>query len=198
MKIQFSTENDFITFKDELRTRLKERQARDLEECGLRHAAVMMLIMNINGAPHVLLTRRTDNVSTHKGQVSFPGGGVDPGDEDHLDAAYRETIEEVGVARERIEYIGRFDDYISISGFHVICFIGAVEYPCDYTLNVGETESVIEAPLSMFINQEFDRVETVPYQGQEYRVFYYLYRGYEIWGLTARILTDFGEKICRD
>ena len=198
MNIQFSTDKEFVAFKDELRKRLAERQSRDLEECGLRHAAVMMLIMNIKGTPHVLLTRRTNNVSTHKGQVAFPGGGVDSEDSDHLAAAYRETREEVGIEQNRIEYIGRFDDYISISGYHVICFIGAVEYPCAYALNEDETESVIEAPLSLFVNQEYEKVETVPYQGKGYRVFYYRYEGYEIWGLTARILTDFGEKICRD
>jgi 8-oxo-dGTP pyrophosphatase MutT (NUDIX family) len=165
---------------------------------GLRHSAVMMLLMNRDGAPHVLLTRRTESVSTHKGQVSFPGGAVEPDDGDYLSAAYRETFEEVGIGRDAIEYIGQFDDYVTISGFHVACFIGAVEFPCAYSLNANEIESHIEAPLAMFVNQDFDRYEIHNVGGRDYRVFYYRYEGYEIWGLTARILTDFGEKICRD
>jgi 8-oxo-dGTP pyrophosphatase MutT (NUDIX family) len=198
MKMYFEKNNDFTAFKEELRRRLKDRASRDLGNIGLKHASVMMLIMNKNNAPHVLLTRRTNTVSTHKGQVSFPGGGKDPTDEDHLAAAYRETLEEVGVGREKIEYIGQFDDYISISGFHVTCFIGAVEYPCEYTISRNEIESTVEAPLSMFVDQKYDRFEIYNFQGKDYRVFFYYHEGYEIWGLTARILTDFGEKICRD
>lgn len=198
MNMRFTSDADFTAFKEELRQRLASRQNRDLENSGLKHSAVMMLIMNKEGAPHVLLTRRTDTVSTHKGQVAFPGGGMDEHDGDYREVAYRETWEEVGIGRDRIEYIGRFDDYISISGFHVTCFVGAVEYPYDFTLNRSEIESHLEAPLSMFVKQEYDRYEVYTYQDKEYRVFFYYYQDYEIWGLTARILTDFGEKICRD
>lgn len=198
MKMSFAGSADFAAFKEELKARLASRASRDLGHTGLRHSAVMMLLMDKGGAPHVVLTRRTDAVSAHKGQVSFPGGAVDAEDGDFLSAAYRETEEEIGVGRGRIEYIGQFDDYVSISGYHVTCFIGAVEYPCAYSPNTTETESVFEAPLSIFVNQEFDRTEIVSYLGREYRVFYYLHEGYLIWGLTARILTDFGEKICRD
>ena len=198
MKMYFETDNDFSAFKEELRRRLESRPNRDLEESGLKHSAVMMLLMNRDNAPHVLLTRRTDTVSTHKGQVAFPGGAMDDHDDDYRSVAYRETWEEVGIPREKIEYIGRFDDYISISGFHVTCFVGAIEYPYESTLSRGEIESIIDAPLAMFVDQKYDRYEIYNYKGNDYRVFFYYHRGYEIWGLTARILTDFGEKICRD
>ncbi|OHD62954.1 MAG: hypothetical protein A2176_04860 [Spirochaetes bacterium RBG_13_51_14] len=196
--MSFETDGDFIAFKEELRIRLAAHEARELSHTGLRHASVMMLIMNKKGAPHVLLTRRTDTVSTHKGQVSFPGGGADEADDGRLSTAYRETFEEVGISRERIEYLGRFDDYISISGFLVTCFIGAIDYPYACTVNRHEIESCFDAPLSKFVNQEYDRYELYNYGGSDYRVFFYYHEGYEIWGLTARILTDFGEKICRD
>jgi 8-oxo-dGTP pyrophosphatase MutT (NUDIX family) len=196
MKMSFETENDFLEFKQELRKRLAERTIRGIEEPGLKHAAVMMLLMNKGGDPHVLLTRRTRNVSTHKGEVSFPGGAMDVNDEDRLFAAYRETEEEVGIGRDKIEYIGRFDDYVSLAGYHVMSFIGALEYPYDFTLNRNEIESHFEAPLSMFVNREYDRSEKVDYQGREFNVYHYFYHGYEIWGLTARILTEFGEQIC--
>jgi 8-oxo-dGTP pyrophosphatase MutT (NUDIX family) len=180
-----------------LRKRLSEREIRGIEEKDLMHAAVMMLIMNKDGAPHVLLTRRTRSVSSHKGEVSFPGGRVDDADEGLLAAAYRETEEEVGIGRDRIEYIGRFDDYLSLAGFHVMSFIGAIDYPYEYRLNLKEIESHFEAPLSMFVNQEYERRERVNYLGRDFWVYYYNFKGYEIWGLTARILTEFGEQVCR-
>ena len=198
MKMQFETDNDFTEFKRELRRRLAERETRVIEDPELRHAAVMMLLMNKDNAPHVLLTRRTRNVSSHKGEVSFPGGAMDVNDEDRLSAAYRETEEEVGISRDKIEYIGRFDDYVSLAGFHVMSFIGAIEYPYQCAINSHEIESHFEAPLSMFANRTFDRSEMVNYRGREFRVYHYLYQGYEIWGLTARILTEFGEHVCRD
>lgn len=198
MKMLLEQEGDFTAFKEEIRKRLAERDVRDLSATGLKQASVMMLFMNKEGQVHVLLTRRTDTLATHRGQVAFPGGRVDAGDEDRLAAAFRETEEEVGISRDKIEYLGRFDDYVSIAGYHVFCFVGAIEYPYEYALNSNEAESSFDAPLSMFVEQAYDRYEIFNYQGNDYRVFYYYYSNYEIWGLTARILTDFGEKICRD
>ncbi len=196
MNMSIDGENGFAAFKDELKRRLAAREPRDIEESGLRRAAVMMLLMNREGAAHVLLTLRTTTVSSHKGQVSFPGGSVDPGDADHLEAALRETEEEVGIERGLVEYIGRFDDYISIAGYHVFCHVGAVDYPFPCTINEKEIESCFTAPLSLFVEEKYERVELYNYRGDDYRVFFYRHEGYDIWGLTARILTDFGRKIC--
>jgi len=198
MKMFFESEADFSSFKKELRLRLASRQIRYINDPALKEAAVMMLLMNKDGAPHVLLTKRTETVATHKGQVALPGGGVDEDDDDSLDAAFRETEEEIGIASNKIEYLGRFDDYISIAGFRVACHVGAVEYPYPCALSRDEIESCFEAPLAIFVNAAYDKCELVKWQGNEYRVYFYHYQGYEIWGMTARILTDFGEKICRD
>lgn len=198
MKMLLENEADFTAFKEELKRRLAAREVRDLSATGLKQASVMMLLMNRDGAVHVLLTRRTDTLTTHSGQVAFPGGRVDAEDEDRLAAAFRETEEEVGITRDRIEYLGRFDDYVSIAGYHVFCFVGAIGYPYEYSLNRNEIESSFDAPLSMFVDQAYDRYEIYNYRGSDYRVFYYYHDNYEIWGLTARILTDFGEKICSD
>ena len=133
-----------------------------------------------------------------RGRSPSPGAAWTPGTSDRLAAAFRETEEEVGISRDKIEYLGRFDDYVSIAGYHVFCFVGAIDYPYEYELNCNETESSFDAPLSMFVDQAYDRFEIFSYQGSDYRVFYYYFKDYEIWGLTARILTDFGDKICRD
>ena len=198
MKMQFQTGDDFIAFKDELRDRLKKREIRKIDISGHKPSAVKMIIMNRDNSPHVLLTKRSTKVATHKGQISFPGGVFDTEDIDIKNTAYRETFEEVGIPPDRIEYIGRFDDYISIFGHHVTCFIGAIEYPFEYNFNRDEIDDYVEAPLSIFANEEYDKVLPYTYEGKTRNVYYYYFRGYEIWGLTARILTDFGRLILKD
>ncbi len=195
MNLKFTSEDDFKRFKEFIRGRLKERQSRVIEIEGLKPSAVKMLIMNREREPYVLLTKRSEKLKNHKGQVSFPGGTFDEEDGEIICTAYRETLEEVGIPSEDIEFLGQFDDYISILGFHVSCFVGIIPHPYDYTINSDEIDEYIEAPLSIFVNREYDRAELVNYKGNDYRVYYYHYGGHVIWGLTARILTDFGEEI---
>ncbi len=195
MDLIFSSEGDFSRFKVYIRNRLEERQSRILHLEGFKPAAVKMLFMNKNCEPFVLLTKRSENLKNHKGQVSFPGGTFDDKDGEIICTAYRETFEEVGIPSEDIEYLGQFDDYFSIMGFHVSCFVGVIPHPYEYIINSDEIDEFFEAPLSMFVNREYDRTEVISYEGNEYQVYYYRYGGHVIWGLTARILTDFGEEI---
>ncbi len=197
MKMRFEKDEDFREFLDEVKQRLSERDVRRIERNDLRRSAVKILIMNKKDEPHVLLTVRTDKVRTHKGQISLPGGSYDETDGHILETAYRETWEETGILREKIEYIGVFDEYISIAGFHLSCFVGAVNYPVEYNFNPDEISDYVEAPLSIFVKREFEKVETMNYQGRDFRIFYYRYNGYQIWGLTARILTDFAKKVLK-
>ena len=98
---------------------------------------------------------------------------------------------------DKIEYLGRFDDYLSIYGHHVACFIGSVEYPVDYNFNKDEIDDYVEAPLSIFVNEEYERVIPYEHEGRSFDVFYYYYKNFEIWGMTARILTDFARKVIK-
>ncbi len=187
---------DFTDFKKIITSRLDDRSLRELENPGYRRSAVMMLFMNKNGQPHLLLTKRTDKVRTHKGQISLPGGGYDDEDEDILETAYRETYEEVGIGREKIELLGRFDDYVSIFGFHITCFVGTVDYPVEYNFSVDEIDDHVEAPLSLFTEEKYYKTEQYNHEGKDYTMYFYNYQGHEIWGLTARFLTDFARKVC--
>ncbi|HOO71921.1 MAG TPA: CoA pyrophosphatase [Spirochaetota bacterium] len=198
MNSRFSNEDEFAAFKKELSARLKDRETRQLDNPGYRPSAVNILLMNREGELCVLLTKRTDKVSTHKGQISFPGGGYDEDDADILATVYRETREEVGIPAEKIECIGRFDDYISLFGFHIACFVGAIPYPCEYDFNEEEIDDYVEAPLSVFIERKYDRIEHYNIKGHDIEVYHYYYNGYEIWGLTARILTDFAASVLKD
>ena len=147
MNCRFNNEDEFAAFKNELRARLRDRETRQLDNPGYRPSAVNILLMNRQGELCVLLTKRTDRVSTHKGQISFPGGGYDDEDGDIVTTVFRETHEEVGIPPETIECIGRFDDYISLFGFHIACFVGSIPYPCEYDFNEEEIDDYIEAPL---------------------------------------------------
>lgn len=195
MKMRFNNEDDFTAFREELRQRLSAHSPRSIRKEGLRPAAVMILIMNRGGEPHVLLTKRTDKVGTHKGQMALPGGGYDETDGNFLNTALRETEEEVGVRKEDVDVLGRFDDFISIAGFHVVSYIGVIPFPYEYTINRDEIEDYVEVPLSMFVNREYGKVQQVEFEGALYNVYHYYFRNFEIWGMTARILTDFAAKI---
>jgi 8-oxo-dGTP pyrophosphatase MutT (NUDIX family) len=198
MNLRFEKEGDFREFKEELGKRLDVRETRNVENPGFKRSAVKVLLLEKDGAPHVLLTKRSDKVATHKGQISFPGGGFDEKDGEIINTAFRETFEETGIRREDIEYIGRFDDYVSIFGFHVSCFVGAIAHPYEYSFNEGEIDDYVEAPLSIFVNRQYDHVDYYNHEGRDYKIYHYLYGGFEIWGLTARILTDFATEVVAD
>ncbi len=197
MKMQFESPADFEEFKESLRKRLRERPRRSISYPDYRKAAVLILFFEKEKSPHVIMTLRTERVSTHKGQVSFPGGGFDSTDRDFLNTALRETHEEVGIEPSAVEVIGEFDEYISIMGFHVYVFAGALNSKPEYRPCTDETEQVLEVPLSMFINEEYERCEKLEHEGREFDVYYYNFNGITIWGMTARIMTDFSRKICR-
>lgn len=198
MNLKFGTEKEFIEFKDELKKRLRNREIVEMDKPGFIPSAVMILLMNKDNEAHVFLTKRTESVGTHKGEVSFPGGAIEPEDRDAQAAALRETYEEAGIVPGDIEVLGRFDDFFSIAGFHVSTFIGIIDYPCNYKINKAEIDAFLEAPLSIFYNREFDRTEIYEFQGRDIEVYYYSYTGFIIWGLTARILTELGQRVLKD
>jgi 8-oxo-dGTP pyrophosphatase MutT (NUDIX family) len=193
--MHFDNIDGFPAFKKIIRDKLDEREKRPMDAPGYRKASVMILFMEKNNSPHVLLTRRTDRVSTHKGQVSFPGGGHDNTDRDNLATALRETMEEVGISPEKIEVLGEFDEYISVAGFHVYVFVGALNEVLNYKVNKDEIDEILEVPFSLFYDEKYTSCEKITFDGRDYDIFYYHYGTNTIWGMTARILTDFGRKI---
>lgn len=194
MKLTFSSQTEYHQFKDGLLKRFQGYLPRKIEKPDFKKAAVMMLLLNRDGQACVLLTKRTSTVSSHKGQMSFPGGGHEDGDSNLLETALRETCEEMGIAPADIEIAGEFDEFISLAGFHVVCYVGFIPHPYRYIINLEEIEDYTEVPLSIFKEERYDRVERVEYEGRNYSVYYYSYDGFIIWGMTARILTDFARK----
>lgn len=195
MNMQLNAENDFAGFKKIIIEKLAERKKRSIDFPDYKKSAVLILFMEKNGLPHVIMTLRTDKVSTHKGQVSFPGGGFDSTDKSFLDTALRETMEEVGIPPEEIEILGEFDEYISIMGYHVYVYVGAVNRAHEYVVCRDEIDEMLEVPFSIFYNEEYDRCEKITHDGREFDVYYYDFGSTTIWGMTARIITDFARKV---
>ena len=198
MNMQFNDAEGFSNFKKSISERLSNRTKRSVDYPEYKKAAVMIIFMEMEHAPYVLLTLRTDKVSTHKGQVAFPGGGFDSLDKSMLDTALRETLEEVGIEPSEVEVLGEFDEYISIMGFHVYCYVGALNEVQKYNPSKDEIDRILEVPFSIFYNEEYTKCEKINYGGRDYDVYYYDYNEAVIWGLTARILTDFSRKVCKD
>jgi len=198
MNIRFDEPGDFEVFKETIRDKLKKRAKRFISFPDYKRAAVMMLFFEKNASPHVLLQLRTNRVSTHKGQVSMPGGGFENTDRDMLHTALRETHEETGIEPSQIEVIGEFDEYISILGFQVNVFVGALNSKVDYSAFDDETEQILEVPFELFYRENFYKREKLNHEGREYDVYFYDFNGITVWGMTARILTDFSRKICRN
>ncbi len=198
MNMKFNTAYSFISFKKFIADKLSSRNKRTVHYPDYKKSAVMILFMEKEESPYVLLTLRTDKVSTHKGQVSFPGGGYDSTDKDYLETALRETMEEVGINPEEIEVLGEFDEYISIMGFHVYVFVGALNRVQQYVVCRDEIDEMLEVPFSIFYNEEYTKCEKLTHDGKDFDVYYYNFGKNTIWGLTARIITDFARKIFKE
>ncbi len=167
-----------------------------------RESAVLIPFLRDGGQFKVLFTKRTNRVDEHKGQISFPGGGVERADRSFQDTALRETHEEIGIHPEDITVLGRMDDARTLSSNYLIHpFVGCVPFPYDFVINLFEVKRILLIPLTVFLPgspwaRETDRVE---YGGRSYESLTYHYDDEVIWGATARLMRGLiealGEKI---
>lgn len=158
----------------------------------LTPAAVLVPIIR-RPALSVLLTRRTDHLHDHAGQISFPGGRIDAGDADARAAALRETEEEVGLPRGQVEVVGRLDTYVTRTGFEVTPLVGLVTPPFPVAPDSFEVAEVFEVPLAFLLDPENRQVESRRYQGKLRHFYVFPYGDYYIWGATAGMLVNLGE-----
>ncbi|MGE5145793.1 MAG: CoA pyrophosphatase [Candidatus Eiseniibacteriota bacterium] len=141
----------------------------------------------------VLLTQRTAHLDAHAGQISFPGGRVEAEDPDHVAAALRETREEVGIPAERVEVVGRLDDYITGTGFRVSPVVGVIRPPFDVQADPFEVADVFEVPLDFVLDPANHEQHTRIVNGIERRYYVLPYEGRYIWGATAGMLINLYE-----
>jgi len=151
-------------------------------------AAVLVPLVDHPGGMTVLLTQRTSHLKSHAGQVSFPGGKLEPHDPTPEDAALRETEEEIGLGRGSIEIIGRLNQRVTGTGFQVTPVVGLLESPLALRPDPGEVETVFEVPLEFVLDRRNHKIETRFARGVERQFYAMPYGEFYIWGLTARLL----------
>ncbi len=161
----------------------------------LRPAAVLVPLVNRPDGVTVLLTKRTDHLNNHAGQISFPGGRVDDTDRDAIHTALRETEEEVGLAETQIDVVGHLDEYIVGTGFLVNPVIGVIEPPFELTLHEHEVAEAFEAPLSYVLDPDNIERHARDFNGTKRHFFAITWNDYYIWGATAGMLRNLSQRV---
>jgi 8-oxo-dGTP pyrophosphatase MutT (NUDIX family) len=173
------------------RARLAGRQRRVVVGGPLVKAAVLLPLVD-RGEPFVVFAKRTDRVGTHRGQISFPGGRVDASDAGFLEAALRESEEEIGLPRTAVEALRALDDTETVATQFIITpFVGVVRAPVAWQPDGHEIEKVIEVPLAALRDLANLRVEYRERGGVRHEILFWDYQGETIWGATARILKQY-------
>jgi 8-oxo-dGTP pyrophosphatase MutT (NUDIX family) len=165
---------------------LRGRRPVELDEPG-RRAAVLLVLYDRAARPHLLLTKRTDTVPSHAGQISLPGGVAEPGDGSLERTALRETEEEVGLTSSRLRVVAELDDVATIvSGFIVRPFVAVAEGPVAPMPSDSEVARILEVPLIELLRAD----DALPAALAPLALRYPL-DGEDVWGATARILRGF-------
>ena len=165
-------------------------------ELPIRPAAVLIAVVD-HPQPTVLLTQRSAHLNDHAGQISFPGGKIDPTDASPLDAALREAEEEVGLDRRFIDPIGYLDLYATSFGFRILPTLARVEPGFSLRINEAEVDDAFEVPLSFLMNPANHQVHSKEFRGVERSYYAMPFAQRYIWGATAGILRVLYERICK-
>ncbi len=160
------------------------------DDTRLKCAAVLIPLLWQDDEWHVLFTRRTDKVESHKGQVSFPGGACDEGEMTPEETALREANEEVGIDPKKVRLLGKIMNMITITSFRVTPVVGIIEWPTVLRLGKDEVERVFTIPLNWLAERNNRWEFTMPGRNRSLIV-YHPYDGELLWGATARMTIDF-------
>ncbi len=158
-------------------------------------AAVLIAITDCNHSPAMVLTRRASHMNSHAGEVAFPGGKVEPTDDDLIVTALRESYEEIGLPIDAVDILGGLSSATSKFGLQVTPFIGVIPQDVVLQANEDELDSIFHVPLQFFLDNEPSNDHEVSFRGIDYVVPCYRYEGYVIWGLTAYFIGDFLNRV---
>ena len=196
-----------MSLADKLRERIDRSHAFDVEifEADLRgealreagsivDAAVLIPVVD-QPEPTVVLTQRTDALPSHPGQVAFPGGKIDPGDEGPIAAALREAEEEIALPRDRVELVGTTDLYLTGTGFHITPVIGVIPADLDLRPEEGEVAAIFEVPFETLFDPDRYAERQVEWQGVMRRYHEMYWEERRIWGVTAAIIINLARRL---
>ena len=156
--------------------------------------AAVLIAVTDRAEPGVILTQRTETMRKHAGQIAFPGGRIDPG-EDIVTAALREAEEEIALPRDRVTVIGQADTYRTVTGFQVTPVIGVI--PPDLVLHPSEAEvaNVFEVPLEFLLDSGNHVEASVEWQGHERHYYEIIWNDRRIWGATAAMIVNLSKRL---
>jgi len=174
---------------DKIALALAARVPRVVDAGKFKKAAVLVPLQKTPDGEHVVLTQRTETVNSHRGQVAFPGGKIEPDDANAEAAALRESHEEIGLVAADVRILGQLDQIVSSSGYVVTPFVGLVPSPYDFRLNPAETAALFSVPLSALAADGCLHIEPRLYPPERRDpIYHFYYEDWDIWGATARII----------
>lgn len=163
----------------------------------LKPASVLFPIVLRPEQASVLLTQRTDHLKNHPGQISFPGGHVEPQDRTPADTALREAAEEIGLAPQHVDILGYLPEYRTATGFRVTPVVALLTPPFDLCPDPNEVAEVFEVPFSFLMDSANHRQHAMHYRGHLRHYFAMPYGDYFIWGATAGIIVTLSRALAR-
>ncbi|NIS79432.1 MAG: NUDIX domain-containing protein [Anaerolineales bacterium] len=177
-----------------LRRQLSNRRSSIRTEWDAKPAAVLLPLYWEQEEWHLLFTRRTEKVESHRGQVSFPGGVIDSSDQDACQTALREAEEEIGIRKDDVNILGKLDPLLTVTQFIISPVVGTIPWPYHLQINTQEVATAFGVPLAWLADEDNLEIQTreLPIQGGSVPIYYFKpYRGEVIWGATARITLNF-------
>lgn len=167
-----------------------------IEDKFFTNSAVLFSIIPHENKPYELvLIHRTDRGSRHRGEMSFPGGKVDPTDKDSIDTALRECKEEIGVPRSAVTILGCFDDFPTMTRYVITPIVGFFDKDQKLVKEEREVQEIIKVPIDFFVNKVSFREQAIDFGDKKFPVFYFNYKAndkkYTIWGATAFMIANF-------
>ena len=163
----------------------------------LKPAAVLVPLLETAEGPSLVLTRRPAGLGVHGGQVSFPGGHVDPGDTDRWATALREADEELGIPADAVARIGRLDDFRTVTHFHITPCVGLLSPEVTFRPCAREVAAVFTVPLAHFFDPARRRSMRFSAGGTDRRVYFYLTQPDVVWGATAGMIHGLTQVLAR-
>ncbi len=183
---------------DRIRTALTEYTPATIDPAGHRQACVMVTIVNAEERLHLLLTKRSDAVEHHKGQISFPGGMVDDDDVSQHATALRELEEEVGIPASSVTILGQLDDVRIPTGFVVSPVVGYIDCLSEIKASADEVADVLVIPMEKFFDPSLHRTEPKELRGTVYTIHFYDVWKEPVWGATAFIIKNLVDLLSKE
>jgi len=159
-----------------------------------RPASVLAPIQQRPDGDYLILTQRSENLSSHSGQVAFPGGKVEPEDDSAAAAALRESYEELGIDPDHVRILGQLDQVVAGYNFLVTPFVGIIPYPYEFRLNPEETAAVFSVPVEALVSRGALSMDS-RLSRRWGPIYHFQYEEWDIWGATARMVKQLLELV---